>query len=174
MERTARGRYETNLDDPEFTTMEDGTRFAAFFLGAGPSDPAVFPMEVTANYKFPVHYHKTHYMSVILRGSLRVGKKWYGPGDIRLQEKGSVYGPEEAGPDGCFMLNIFADRRGYVPSILGEPAPEEVDVPPHVLLSKVWNALAETESAEGESAETGSAEGERVPAASASGSPTVV
>ena len=72
MERTARGRYETHLDDPEFTVMEDGTRFAGFFLGDGADDPAVFPMEVTAGYRFPVHYHKTHYMSVILRGSLRM------------------------------------------------------------------------------------------------------
>ena len=85
MERTGRGRYETSLDDPEFTVMDDGTRFAGFFLGDGEDEPAVFPMEVTANYRFPVHYHKTHYMSIILRGSLRVGKKWYHPGDIRLQ-----------------------------------------------------------------------------------------
>lgn len=143
MERTARGRYETHLDDPEFTVTEDGTRFARFFLGDGDADPAVFPMEVTADYRFPVHYHKTHYMSVILRGSLRVGKKWYGPGDIRLQEKGSVYGPEEAGPQGCFMLNIFADRRGFYPTLLGEPSQDHPAVEPHILLSKVWNALAE-------------------------------
>ncbi len=53
MERTARGRYETHLDDPEFTVMEDGTRFAGFFLGDGEDDPAVFPMEVTAGYAVP-------------------------------------------------------------------------------------------------------------------------
>jgi hypothetical protein len=143
MERTARGRYETCLDDPEFTVTEDGTRFAGFFLGDDEDGPAVFPMEVTADYRFPVHYHKTHYMSIILRGSLRVGKKWYGPGDIRLQEKGSVYGPEEAGPEGCYMLNIFADRRGIYPTLLGESAQDFPAVEPHILLSKVWNALAE-------------------------------
>ena len=143
MERTGRGRYETHLDDPDFARMEDGTRFAAFFLGDDAADPAVFPMEVTPDYQFPVHYHKTHYMSLILRGSLRVGKKWYGPGDIRLQEKGSVYGPEEAGPEGCFTLNIFADRRGFYPTLLGEPEQENPPVEPHVQLSKVWNALAE-------------------------------
>jgi hypothetical protein len=143
MERTARGRYETNLDDPEFTALEDGTRFAAFFLGDGEGDPAVFPMEVTADYQFPLHYHKSHYISIILRGSLQVGKRWYKPGDIRLQEKGSVYGPEKAGPEGCFMLNIFADRRGYTPTLLGEPEPESVQIEPHILLSKVWNAMAE-------------------------------
>lgn len=143
MERTARGRYETSLDDPGFSTLEDGTRWAAFFLGDGQSDPVVFPMEVTVGYQFPVHFHKSHYMSIILRGSLQVGKRWYKAGDIRLQEKGSVYGPEKAGPEGCFMLNIFADRRGYTPTLLGEPEPEPVHIEPHVLLSKVWNALAD-------------------------------
>jgi|GEM_PF-4892337 len=54
MERTARGRYETHLDDPEFTVTEDGTRFAGFFLGDGEDDPAVFPLEVSADYRFPV------------------------------------------------------------------------------------------------------------------------
>ncbi|TPG36465.1 hypothetical protein [Mycolicibacterium hodleri] len=144
MERRARGRYETNLDDPEFTTLEDGTRFAGFFLGDGDDEPAVFPMEVTANYTFPVHYHKTHYMSLILRGSLQVGTRWYHPGDIRLQEKGSVYGPEKAGPEGCYMLNIFGDRRGYTPTVVGEAEQEPMPFEPHVLLSKVWNALAES------------------------------
>ena len=41
MERTARGRYETHLDDPEFTVMEDGTRFAT---GLRPS--AVMPTTI--------------------------------------------------------------------------------------------------------------------------------
>ncbi len=143
MQRTARGRYETWLDDPDFTVDAEGGRWAGFFLGDEEDGPAVFPMEVTANYRFPIHYHKTHYMSIILRGSLKVGTKWYKEGDIRLQEKGSVYGPEEAGPEGCFMLNIFADRRGFIPSLLGAPddAPP-IHVEPHILLSQVWNALA--------------------------------
>jgi len=71
MERTGRGRYETSLDDPEFTVMDD-----------------------------------------------------------------------EAGPDGCFMLNIFADRRGFFPTLLDQPAQENPAVEPHIMLSRVWNALA--------------------------------
>jgi hypothetical protein len=41
------------------------------------------------------------------------------------------------------MLNIFADRRGYFPTLLDEPAQEYQAVEPHIMLSKVWNALAE-------------------------------
>ena len=141
MRRVARGRFETSLDDSDFTTMEDGTRTAAFFLGDGEGDPAVFAMEVTSNYQFPVHYHKTHYMTIVLRGSLRVGRHWYQPGDIRLQEEGSVYGPEEAGPDGCYMLNIFADRRGSIASILGQSESRHIDIRPDVLLREVWDPV---------------------------------
>ncbi len=41
------------------------------------------------------------------------------------------------------MLNIFADRRGFYPTLLGEPAQDNPAVEPHIMLSKVWNALAE-------------------------------
>jgi hypothetical protein len=98
MERTARGRYETSLDDPEFTATADGTRFAGFFLGDGEADPAVFPLEVPASCRFPVHYHRTHYMSVILRGSLRVGKKWYRPGDNPAAGEGVGLRAGRSGP----------------------------------------------------------------------------
>ncbi len=119
MERTARGRYETHLDDPEFTVMEDGTRFAGFFLGDGEDDPAVFPMEVTAGYRFPVHYHRTHYMSLILRGSLRVGKKWYGPGDIRLQEKRIGLRPRGSRPGGVLHAEHLRRPPGHLPHASG-------------------------------------------------------
>ncbi|WP_338837498.1 hypothetical protein [Gordonia polyisoprenivorans] len=38
MERTGRERYETNLNDPDLATVEDGTRFAAFCLGDGDAE----------------------------------------------------------------------------------------------------------------------------------------
>ncbi len=41
------------------------------------------------------------------------------------------------------MLNIFADRRGIYPTLLGEPDQEYPAVEPHIMLSRVWNALAE-------------------------------
>jgi hypothetical protein len=41
------------------------------------------------------------------------------------------------------MLNIFADRRGFYPTLLDEPDQEYPAVEPHIMLSRVWNALAE-------------------------------
>jgi len=134
----ARGRFESHLDDPRWQTFPDGSRSIAIFFGESEDGLAVFGYQVPSTYRFAAHYHKTHYMSVILAGSLRVGRTWYRSGDMRMQEKGSVYGPEEAGPAGCTMLNIFADRRGFYPSLIGEQQPDFPRVVPDVLLSNVW------------------------------------
>ena len=48
------------------------------------------------------------------------------------------------------MLNIFADRRGYFPTLLDQPSQEYPAVEPHIMLSKVWNALAEAAPAPAE------------------------
>jgi hypothetical protein len=142
MERTARGRYETKLGDPDWVKYPDGSESAIFFFGDEEDGLAVAPYYVPPTYTAPVHYHKTHYMSFIVSGTLTVGKTTYGPGDIRLQEKGSIYGPEQAGPDGCYMLNIFADRRGALPTFLGG---EEMDaeITPTLVLRHIWNELAD-------------------------------
>jgi hypothetical protein len=46
-----------------------------------------------------------------------------------------------------YMLNIFADRRGYFPTLLDQPSQEYPAVEPHIMLSKVWNALADAPEA---------------------------
>lgn len=132
LKQVARGRYETHFDDPQHLQGEDGSRTASFLLGDEDDGPLVTLYDVPATYQYEAHTHRCHYMSIIVRGSLQVGKKWYHAGDIRLQEHGSVYGPEQAGPEGCLMINIFANRRAAVPSLLpdGRPAvaPEKFDV----------------------------------------------
>jgi hypothetical protein len=135
----ARGRYETFLDDPRWKTLEDGSRTLSIFFGENADGLAVYGYQVPATYQFPAHYHRTHYMSIIVAGSLRVGRKWYRVGDIRVQEEGSVYGPEEAGPAGCTMINIFADRRGSHPSLLGQDSAEYPLSVPDILLKTVWD-----------------------------------
>ncbi len=146
MERTGRGRYETRRGDAGWEQYPDGSESAMFFFGDEEDGLAVAPYYVPPTYRFPVHYHKTHYMSLIISGSLKVGTKWYGPGDIRLQEKGSVYGPEEAGPDGCYMLNIFADRRGAIPTLLGG-GDMDAEITPTLVLRQIWNELANSTTA---------------------------
>jgi hypothetical protein len=149
----ARGRFETFLDDPRWKTFEDGSRSIGIFFGEEEDGPAVFGYQVPSTYRFPAHFHQTHYMTVVLAGSMRVGRTWYRSGDIRAQEQGSVYGPEEAGPGGCTMLNIFGDRRGFWPSVVGADQPEYPAVDPDVLLRTVWQpGQAGAEAADGDDA----------------------
>ncbi len=143
---STRGRYETFVDDPRWRRLEDGSRSIAIFFGEKDDGLAVFGYQVPSTYRFPAHYHRTHYMSVIVAGSLRVGRTWYRTGDIRVQEEGSVYGPEEAGPAGCTMINIFADRRGFYPSLLDSEQADIPEVVPDILLHTVWNPMAGRES----------------------------
>jgi hypothetical protein len=136
---SSRGRYETFIDDPRWQEHPDGSRTVSIFFGEEDDGLAVFGYHVPSSYRFPPHFHQTHYMSVILAGSLRVGRKWYRNGDFRMQEQGSVYGPEEAGPTGCTMLNIFADRRGLYPSLLSDTEPQAAEMTPDILLCNIWS-----------------------------------
>jgi hypothetical protein len=149
----ARGRYETFIDDPRWRAKEDGSRTLSIYFGDEEDGLAVFGLEVPPTYKFPAHYHKSHYLTIILRGSMRVGRTWYNPGDIRIQEKGAVYGPEEAGPDGCLLLNIFSDRRGAYPSLLGA-AIDYPTIVPDITLRHVWNMAAEQDAVKQQSVST--------------------
>jgi hypothetical protein len=148
MRRAGRGRYETEFGDAEFTERPDGSRVALFALGDGPTDPVAFALELGPNYTFPWHYHRSHYISVIVKGSIRVGTRWYHAGAMRLQERGSVYGPEQAGPEGCWMVNIFADRRGFHASMLDVDGSQVLEHAPHLTLRRSWNALADEDPGE--------------------------
>ena len=50
-------------------------------------------------------------------------------------------------------------RRGFFPTLLDQPEQENPPVEPHIMLSKVWNALAQ--ATEAQAAETASASSER-------------
>lgn len=139
----ARGRFETAPTDEGWRTNPDGSRTVVVALGDEVDSPAVTPYEVPPGFTAPPHRHDSHYASVILRGSLRVGRRWYGPGDIRFQERGSVYGPEEAGAEGCLMLNIFADQRGMAPWLATEADPPERRITPDLVLRATWSRGAE-------------------------------
>ena len=62
--------------------------------------------------EWAAHCHDTETITVVVEGSVRVGTKWYGPGSVRVQERGSVYGPGRTGPDGAKTVVFYADRRG--------------------------------------------------------------
>jgi hypothetical protein len=116
--QVAKGRWESSLEDPRWVNYEDGSRTLMVSMGDSEDAALIAFYHVPSTYRFEPHAHHSHYITYIISGAMRVGRTWYGPGDIRIQEEGSVYGPEEAGPDGCTMINMFANRRGAVPRLL--------------------------------------------------------
>jgi len=130
------GRWESSFDDERWRDASDGSRYAIFQLGDGDDAPVVAAQEVPAGYRFAAHRHDCNYFTYVVSGSLRVGRKWYRAGDIRVQARGTVHGPEFAGSDGCRTLNVFAQRRGMVPWLLEDATPTLSTTVPDVLLTE--------------------------------------
>jgi hypothetical protein len=82
-------------------------------IDIGPEDPhgpCMLAVNMRPDIYFAAHYHKSDQIAVVLEGAFRVGRTWYGPGSIRVQEEGAVYGPVQSGPEGCKIVGFFADR----------------------------------------------------------------
>jgi hypothetical protein len=105
--------------------FDDGSRAAAaggralktamWFLGDDEDGPMVVCIDIppnTTGHVTPAHSHASDQVRIILTGAFRIGNDWYGPGDIRFQEAGKIYGPEEAGPEGSRQILIFNKRSG--------------------------------------------------------------
>jgi hypothetical protein len=85
-------------------------------FGLGDSDDADAPTFVItrlpARGVLPPHYHESTFVDIVVQGSVKVGDKWYHPGDVRCLAWGVKYGPSEAGDDGVTLLEFYADGRG--------------------------------------------------------------
>lgn len=79
-------------------------------LGDDIHGPSAVVFSLPPNFEFATHYHETDQCFVVLEGSLRVGRTWFGPGSVRLQDAGSVYGPGLTGPEGCKAISFYGDR----------------------------------------------------------------
>jgi hypothetical protein len=102
------GRTVFTYESPEFQK----SRFGAFWMTDDPNGPLAVVIELPPNTQGRAHSHTSDYMTVVIEGSLKTSGRWYGPGEIRFQDAGSVYGPSLVGPDGVRVLVVFADRNG--------------------------------------------------------------
>jgi hypothetical protein len=97
-------------------SLEDVDQYARnmFFLDGYPGTTMVSISRRGPGATEPAHAHGCDYLALILEGSYEVGRRVYRPGDFRIQEAGSVYGPSRAGPDGCVQMVVFANPAGMV------------------------------------------------------------
>jgi len=67
------------------------------------------------------HGHSSDHLVFVLEGELTVGERVCGPSTLVVLERGAVFGPLVAGPDGCTFLEhhagdvtpVPADKEGY-------------------------------------------------------------
>jgi redox-sensitive bicupin YhaK (pirin superfamily) len=112
----ARSRIEDNdwelfVDEDQeagfFDHMSDKVQVQ--FLGEDwESGPWIVPNRFPPNCKAAKHAHNFDTIYYILKGTMSFndGSGWYSAGDLRWVRKGTTYGPEEAGPDGCEFLLV--------------------------------------------------------------------
>jgi len=62
------------------------------------------------------HGHMSDHIVYVLEGEITVGDERCGPGSNIVLEKGAVFGPIEAGPNGALMLEIMMGDPRAVPA----------------------------------------------------------
>jgi hypothetical protein len=102
------GRMRFNIDEPKLGEQFFG--FTRFDFGDAPDGPLMVVQVIPPDLEFAAHHHETDYCTIVLEGSMRVGRTWYRAGDFRVQDAGSTYGPVRIGPDGCKVVSFYADR----------------------------------------------------------------
>jgi hypothetical protein len=102
------GRVTFEASDPELEARPMTMAMVEF--GDDPKGPCAVFFNLQPNLEFAAHYHNTEQCFVLLEGSIRIGRTWYGPGSFRIQDSGSVYGPLLSGPEGCKAVSFYGDR----------------------------------------------------------------
>jgi hypothetical protein len=102
------GTFVDPEENPEFFEHMTETIKVKFMGESWEKGPWIVPNHFPPNVKAGTHSHNFDTVYVITKGSLNFndGLGWLVPGDVRWVRAGTIYGPEEAGPDGCEFILI--------------------------------------------------------------------
>ena len=90
-----------------------GIKFASFRTDESRADsPYIVISEFAAGTIVQPHTHDSNYFEYVIAGEQIVGKTRFGPGDVRLVQGGTGYGPIHVGPEGCRVLIVFENALG--------------------------------------------------------------
>ena len=106
-----------------------GVKIARFPLGDpdDPNVPAVSVLFMPPGYELWRHKHDCHRFEAIIRGSMRVGDRTLGPGDIMTSAPNQPYGPYSIGPDGCVTVEVFSTLEGMASVVDDDTDPRAVE-----------------------------------------------
>jgi mannose-6-phosphate isomerase-like protein (cupin superfamily) len=112
--RPVKGQWHFSLEDPPWTEGPGGQgRFTAYPLGDDDHGPMVVLVEYAPGVTIGVHHHESDYFSLVVSGAVTITRRSEAPGSIRLVKAGTAYGPLVVGPEGCTVLEVFADRTTF-------------------------------------------------------------
>lgn len=154
----AKGQKRTDLEHLDWIGGASG-RFAAFPLGDGEGDPVIVVVEYAPGTVIPSHHHESDYFSMVLRGDIEITRRRESPGSMRYVRATTVYGPLVVGPEGCTVLEVFADRRTfvdprYVPALPSAPASVGTSMP-ELFAQAIAQAVSTFDGAGGNRGEPG-------------------
>lgn len=116
-------RWPEHLSGMAAAASSAGVEGTSFVLGV-PSDesaPAVAIMRMPPNYVLSRHAHKSERLEVIIEGTLDVGDRVLGPGDVMTARYEEAYGEHVAGPEGCTTVEVFSQLAGMHQTIFQTP-----------------------------------------------------
>ena len=121
------------------------TGLAYFPLGEMKDNPAtVVALRMGPGCVLPRHGHDCYRFEIVVRGTLDVGERMLGVGDIMVSEPNKVYGPHIAGPEGCTTFEIFSNHKASHVVLFDLPRGlVECDVTTREGLDKLQEAMRE-------------------------------
>lgn len=114
-------QIKTSFQDPNLEWIElplgpYSAKVLPFYLGeeGDPVRPTVLLVKYPPNWEMPAHSHPTDYCSIVVGGSIQVGKRWHHTGSVRFVKADTIYGPLKTGDEECDVVDVFADRSGVL------------------------------------------------------------
>jgi quercetin dioxygenase-like cupin family protein len=105
-----------------------GQTWSEYVVLGDPSDAfqmLVPDIRMPANQLWPLHWHDSWTVVLVLEGKCIVGNWCMGAGDVFIAEPSIEYGPLLNGPHGCRLLEIFSQAHladgGYAPEYRDHP-----------------------------------------------------
>ena len=91
-----------------------GARSSWFALGDADTEevPIAMVFHMEPGFIITRHTHPCERFEVVVRGSIDVGDRVLVPGDVMTSHANEMYGPKQAGPDGCTTVEVFATTSG--------------------------------------------------------------
>lgn len=104
-------------------TYTDTPSLSVALVEIGSPDQERRPLLAFVRYppgaRVPAHWHDTDYCSIVIDGEIEITRQRHGPGSIRIVKARTAYGPLVVGPEGCRVIDVFADHTGIAATFFG-------------------------------------------------------